>query len=196
MKTTLLAVTILTSLTCTGCLTTETYKSGVLVSKDGKPVEPGHTPVVQPETMVQQTIPEVIQTVAPAETPKAKKSFTKYEIVYNYDAPVDLVARKIQSEFGYLDYRGVKRAFGKYYETKLRSPAYRWEQTPGSYYNMRDSIPFGKTAHVVDFEIFANGDGKTRVITSYWIRSDLEYRRSDVKSTIKSKVNHAVLPYM
>lgn len=183
------------SMMASGCVSTELYKSGVLVNKNGKPTEPGHTPVVHPEATV-QTVPEAIQTVQPAEQPKAKKSYQKYEIVYNYDAPVDLVARKIQHEFGYLDYRGVKRQFGKYYETKLRSRAYRWEQTPGSYYNMRDSIPFGKTAHVVDFEIFGNGDGKTRVITSYWIRSDQSHRRSDVKRQIKDKVNNALLPYV
>ena len=77
-----------------------------------------------------------------------------------------------------------------------QKPNYRWKERPNSYYNMRDVIPFGKTAHVVDFEVFDAGNGKTRAIASYWIRSDQSNRRSDVKRQIKDKVNNALLPYI
>jgi hypothetical protein len=123
--------------------------------------------------------------------------YNQYTIVNEYGLNVDLVARAIQRQFNFQSPEQIRRQNGALAaDFMIRANDYRWETSPGAFYNFRRSFTIQGLGYNIDFEIVRLGDGKSNVAATYWVKNEANYNQDDVQNYIKNNLHTALSRYL
>lgn len=190
----------------TGCKTTLTDlvevrtldDNGNVVAVNGEPIQTAEsTQDTQQTLVVEKQEANTVRSDAKTTITEQGPRYNEYTIMSEYELNVDLVARAIQRQFNFQSPQQIERQNGELAaDFMIRDNAYRWDTSPGSYYNFRRSFAIKGLGYNIDFEIVKLGDDKANVITTYWVRNDNNHNRNDVKEYIRSNMRTALNRYL
>lgn len=195
-----------TVLVLSGCETTlddlievrTVNNKGQVTAINGKPVQQTDTqPNTQQTLVVEKQEQPAIRNDASIRVKEQAPLYNEFTFIGEYEINVDLAARAIQRQFNFQSPEQIKRRNGALAaDFMIRDNAYRWDVSPGSYYNFRRAFAINGLGYNIDLEIVRLGDKKTNVIATYWVKNDNQHNRSDVNDYIRSNLRTALNRYL